>query len=969
MKKPFAPAAVPALLALLALTIVPPPAAAQLDSPLKSPADRKHYRVLQLDNGLKVALVSDPAGDKAAASLDVHVGNGSDPENWQGLAHLLEHVLFLGSEKYPKADEYHAFISEHGGRQNAYTAFDHTNYYFEVSAEHLLPALERFSRFFIDPSFDATFIARERSVVHSEYQAWRKEDNRRVWTARRQLLNPAHPAARFSVGAEQTLRDRDGGDARRRLIEFYRRHYSADIMTLAVVGREPLDQLEAWTRGLFGEVTARGIKPPRFAMPYIERRAMRQDVAAQKDEMRALFFFPIPGTRAHYRTKPLGYIANLLGHEGEGSLLALLDKLGWADGLSAGAGHMDDAQGSFDVAVSLTKRGLARIDDIGEMLFQYIALIAEQGVTAWRYDEERTLAEIAFRFAEEHGARATALSLAPALHRYPSADALRGRFMMRDYRPQLMHELLTHLRPDNVLLQVLARDAPVTARTPFYDVGHTIRPIAPRTLAKWRAAAHGARDARLALPAANRFIPARLRPHAFPGAPAAVPKRLVIGDGGDGDNGGGGGDGGGDGDGDGLEAWHHPDAQFGTPRAAFFFSVMSPLAAAGAREMVLTELFVRMVNKRLDAPGYPARLAGLHYELFRHHRGFSARISGYEDRQPEMLAEVLDALFAPRFDPGQFKLVAAALQREWRNQLLEPPSNQSIHELYRLLLHPYWSEAERINALAGIRIGGLEAHAAKLLRTARLTTLAHGDVSAPRAKRMNRMLRAAFAGGTAPGEVAPPLLRKLKAGAYLRTLDVDHDDSALSLYFQGRDKSDAERAKMALLARMLESPFFSSLRTTHRVGYLVHALPFDVLDVPGLLLSVQSPTHAPAEIEMLVDAFLHDFAQQLKRMDARAFAQHKQGLLDRILARDENLRARTMRNWREIHRKRLDFASRRHLTARIKALRQADITAFFLRLTREHPRTLLVQSPGRRPQAQAAGARLGGGYTRTGNAA
>ena len=934
------PLRAPLLAGLLAGLLAAPPLHAE--SPLKSPADRKSYRVVQLENGLKAALVSDPAGDKAAASLDVRAGSGSDPENWQGLAHLLEHVLFLGSEKYPKPDEYHAFITEHGGDRNAYTAFDSTNYFFEISPEHLRPALDRFSRFFIDPTFNAEFIARERSVVHSEYQAGRKQDRRRIWAARRQLLNPAHPASRFSVGSEHTLRDRDGADLRSTMTDFYRRHYSAEVMSLALVGREPLDQLEKWAREMFGQVPARGAAPPSFEAPYTERRAVRQDVVAQKDEMRALFFFPVPGARAHYRTKPLGYIANLLGHEGEGSLLALLTELGWADALSAGAGWMDDSQGTFDVSVSLTEAGLARIEEIGELLFQYIALVAERGVEEWRYDEERKLAEIAFRFAEERGALSTALSLAPALHRYPPRDALRGAYMMEDYDPQLLHDFLAHLRPDNVLLQVAARDAPADARTPFYDVGHRIRPIAPRTLEKWRAAANGgARDARLALPAANRFIPSRLRPHAFSAAPDA-PRRLKLKK-----------------DGAELDAWHHPDAQFGAPRAAFFFSVVSPAANASARDAALTELFVRMANDRLQAPGYPARLAGLRYELFGHARGFSARITGYEDRQPQMLAELLDALFAPGFDADKFKLTAAALRRELRNRALDPPSDQSIHEIYKLLLHPSWSEEERLAALAGLGAADLETHAAKLLKSARLTTLAHGDMRAARAKEMNRMLRAAFDGARAPEEIPPPRVRQLETGTHLRTLDVDHGDSALVWYFQGAEKSDAERAKTALLARILEPPFFATLRTKHRVGYLVHALDFGMRDVPGLLLSVQSPTHAPADIKKLMDEFLRDFSRRLRGMDAREFARHKRGLLDRILARDETLYARTTRNWREIHRKRFDFSSRRAFAEQVEALERDDIAAFFLRLTREQPRMLLVQSPGRRSGA-ADGAIAGG---------
>ena len=95
-------------------------------------------------------LVSDPKTDQAAASLDLHVGSGSDPSGWNGLAHFLEHMLFLGTEKFPRAGEYQEFIQSRGGSHNAYTAYDHTNYFFNVSYDSLVPALDRFSRFFID---------------------------------------------------------------------------------------------------------------------------------------------------------------------------------------------------------------------------------------------------------------------------------------------------------------------------------------------------------------------------------------------------------------------------------------------------------------------------------------------------------------------------------------------------------------------------------------------------------------------------------------------------------------------------------------------------------------------------------------------------------------------------------------------------------------------------------------------------
>jgi len=72
---------------------------------IKSPNDQREYRVLTLDNNIEIMLVSDPNTDKSAASLSVGVGLLQDPETQQGMAHYLEHMLFLGTEKYPDTND------------------------------------------------------------------------------------------------------------------------------------------------------------------------------------------------------------------------------------------------------------------------------------------------------------------------------------------------------------------------------------------------------------------------------------------------------------------------------------------------------------------------------------------------------------------------------------------------------------------------------------------------------------------------------------------------------------------------------------------------------------------------------------------------------------------------------------------------------------------------------------------------
>ncbi|KAM0952032.1 putative insulysin [Dioscorea sansibarensis] len=134
---------------------------------LKPRIDKREYRRIVLPNSLEALLISDPETDKAAAAMNVSVGYFSDPEGLEGLAHFLEHMLFYASEKYPVEDSYSKFITEHGGSENAYTASEHTNFFFDVNADYLDEALDQFGQFFIKPLMSSDATQREIKAVDS----------------------------------------------------------------------------------------------------------------------------------------------------------------------------------------------------------------------------------------------------------------------------------------------------------------------------------------------------------------------------------------------------------------------------------------------------------------------------------------------------------------------------------------------------------------------------------------------------------------------------------------------------------------------------------------------------------------------------------------------------------------------------------------------------------------------------------
>ncbi|MEX2365272.1 MAG: insulinase family protein, partial [Pseudohongiellaceae bacterium] len=317
----------------------------------KSPNDRRDYRALVLDNQLRVILISDPQSDKAAAALDVFSGSNSDPEDYPGLAHFLEHMLFLGTAKYPEAGEYQEYIASHGGSHNAYTAYENTNYYFDIEKDHLAEALDRFSQFFIAPLFTQDYVTRERNAVHSEYQSNLQNDGRRSYSILKKVINQDHPLAGFSVGSLETLRDDGEGSLRNALLNHYGENYSANIMSLAILGAGSLDELEALAREYFSAIPNRRVSRPGTDEPLFTPGTLpaRLDIKPVRDVRSLSYSFPIPVVRPYYKSKPLNYLGNVIGHEGEASLLSLLKDRGWVNSLSAGGGMSYQDNATFSI--------------------------------------------------------------------------------------------------------------------------------------------------------------------------------------------------------------------------------------------------------------------------------------------------------------------------------------------------------------------------------------------------------------------------------------------------------------------------------------------------------------------------------------------------------------------------------------------------------------------------------------------
>jgi insulysin len=231
------------------------PPQTRFDDVKKSQQDAKNYRGLILSNGLKVFLVSDPNTTKCAACMCIEAGHMSDPVDVPGIAHLVEHTLFLGSQKYPNENHFRSFVSSNGGFTNAQTFADVTKYFFDIMPEKLSEALDIFAQMFISPLFNEESIAREINAVNSEHEKNLFSDDWRVRMVNKTLANPNHPFSKFSTGNLDTLLHKPrrlGIDIKKELVSFHENWYqSGNLMNLSVVGKQSLDALEEMVQNCF----------------------------------------------------------------------------------------------------------------------------------------------------------------------------------------------------------------------------------------------------------------------------------------------------------------------------------------------------------------------------------------------------------------------------------------------------------------------------------------------------------------------------------------------------------------------------------------------------------------------------------------------------------------------------------------------------------------------------------------------
>nr|CAI5844579.1 unnamed protein product [Callosobruchus analis] len=975
-----------------------------LATPIKSSSDKKDYRVIRLENSLTVCLISDKspieesaedyesesessfaASDEeaelsdvsdqseqlgrtksnsdveqkmAAAGLCIGVGSFSDPKDVPGMAHFLEHMVFMGSEKFPSENDFDSFIKKGGGSDNASTDAETTCFYFECLEKHLHEALDKFAQFFIAPLMKREAMTREREAIESEFQMALPSDTSRKEQLLCSLSQEDSPVNTFAWGNLVTLRDNISDDKLYEGVhQFRRRHYSAHRMTLAVQARLPMETLEHYTLECFTNIPNNNLPPDDFSQfsasifdtPQFTRMYY---VKPMKDLCQVDLTWSLPSFRDKYKSKPHEYISHLMGDEGKGSLLSFLRNRVWAITTSIGNGEsgteLNSIYSLYTVSIVLTEEGLKHLDEVIAAVFSYLHMLKNIGPQERVFNEMKLIADTAFRFAREDPAVDTVEDLCENMQIYPPEDYIAGSELYYEYDPEAMKMIMDLLEPNKMNVMVLSKKLPENIEydktEKWFGTKYTDREIPADWIEKWKSVEP---YPEFNIPSPNPFLTTDFSILEKHDNHPEYPERLFHNPL--------------------FEIWYRQDQKFGLPLAYYYLYLISPLSIKSARSNALLDMMMNFLVYSLTEEAYPAVTADLSYDISSYEKGLLIKVYGYNQKLPVLIDLISKQLitFGDAISPEVFEAVKDKLIKSYHNKAIKPSSLAKDVRLV-LLVNNVFTTMEKHAELQSVTLDELKDYCKEFIKTLYIKSLVQGNVTAKEASDTVKRFIDAVNFTEMPTDVHPKYnvvqIPKGEKCFRIQSFNKHDSNSIITNYYQAAPFTIRNSVIIDIIMLIIEEPLFDILRTKEQLGYNVYCSLRDTFGVLGYTITVnaQATKHSTAHVDTRIEEFLKHTNRILEKTTEDELKQIKEDLIKTKLCADTYLKEEVDRNWTEIISDDYIFDRLKQEIAAIEDVSLKEVRTWWKRHNKfgdkENFRKLTIQVVGHKVEQDAAAA-------------
>lgn len=878
----------------------------QSESPIvvnKSPNDERDYAAVTLDNGLKVLMVSDPATEKSAAALSVGVGAFSDPMDFQGMAHYLEHMLFMGSESFPEPDGYMNFAAENGGSSNAYTSSEITNYMITIENTAFPEALHRLSEFFSAPILDPGYIQKEKNAVNAEWSMRRESEGRSIYRLQRALLGE-HPANRFTIGNLETLADKSDRELHPATIAFFEKYYSANLMSLVLISPLPAAEMAVLAEQHFSLIPNKNVEKP-----VVTTEVSFDDVAGklirfkpQRDLRELRLSYLIDNNQSEWRSKPGDYLGYVIGSEMPGTPADKLKSLGLISQLiTSSYESLYGNYGTFEISVQLTPEGMKRREDIVEVLTGYIELLRQEGVDDRYADEYKQSLENRFTFLEKTDDFSYASSLAAAMQDYPIENVIDAPYRFDGFNQAAVDSLLGQLVPKRLNVWYISQEEPTDSELEFYVGPHSVEDLVPIEAANALAAAN---RLGLTLPSKNGLLPANfdLREPSTEATPIAVADNVTF--------------------------WLKGSDYFaGLPKGFARIQLSSDLALNSVDNQVYLSLWQSLYDLKQARLATEASIAGMSLNLDASN-GITLTVSGFTDKQPELLERALAGL---RVAPTELEFGQAVERylRRIENSKRAFPYTRFTPLLGLLTREGRFSDTSLVLAASKANLADFTAFTETVLADSHVRGFFFGNYNEADVQTAYQQISKTLTPSASSGYARAGIYDPEPSATLMLNLEVPVDDLGMMYAFAAPEASVKNQALSRILARHLRVRAFETLRTEEQLGYAAGGGALDLYLHPMVIFYIQTPVKGPQDMLDRFNAYTLEYRDELMGLSEESFDKFKAGVLTALTEPPKNLSSEAGPFASDWAIERYDFDTRAKLISAVESATLDDVQTFY----------------------------------------
>jgi insulysin len=834
--------------------------------------NRKTIKI-RLENGLEAYIVSDPDANQSAAALSVECGSIHDPEEYPGMAHFCEHMLFMGSKKYPDENTFWKKITDNCGITNAYTKPDRTVYMFSINHENFTETLDVFSGFFTGPLFKTDAVKRELNAVNQEHLKNIENDGWREFMVLKETCNQKNPMSKFSTGTAATLSIIPIETLR----SWYQSNYTANQMHLVIYSKEPLETLIATTVSTFSEVQSGSIcKPgcePLFSagqkghITYIEpiKNLKRVSLAWEMSSEAA--------TDGDGKLSDL--IAYALNYKGEHSLFQSLREEGFIEGLYAESDRLGKNLVLLNLSIDLTKSGLQNLDEVFARVFQTLSHLKQTSIPPHFFNEYKKMSDIDYQWQSRYSAFEYVSDMADTMVDEPLSTFPLKSTSIYAYKPKALQEVLLKMTPENTVFFVTAPSEltkqKLDKQEKWMNVSYTTVRIDEQKLNLW---AQVKPNPKLGISSPNKFIPNNLNLISGEKEPLSeVPEVLV--------------------DDPFGKCYFVRDTYYLIPSVSLQIGIKSPLITAQVKSIACTDLFVLYLHRKLTPTLFSANRAGLSAGFSKADLKLYLSVDGYSDKIGLLTNTLIDALKGPTLSREHFELIKDELSNTYENQSLNLPYFQASSLLLNNLYNNYPLGSELFESLKSLTYEEFCSFQETVLNQAYLEGTISGNIESAGALELWKQMQKNLAAAIYPNSdhiKKKILLLPEAAGPYLIKKETPLQGNAAILMLQFKDTRPPAVIAEQILSKATSEAFFNTLRTKQQIAYIAKSWGKEEENELLLFFAVHSATHPPEELLARFELFLEDFSHNFETyVPEERFSAIKQSIIINLSKSPDNL--------------------------------------------------------------------------------